>query len=96
MAFLTRGLGPEDLHKNYRRAKRPATSEPKPIRPRSGKIVEVWGNWPLAVAGSFDAEPWLAGFEFEVAELEESRPAGALWAESLGVSFRLAGTLFEF
>jgi hypothetical protein len=50
----------------------------------------------LAVAGSFDAEPWLAGFEFEVAELEESRPAGALWAESLGVSFRLAGTLFEF
>jgi len=51
----------------------------------------------LAVAGSFDAEPWTAGFGFDVAEFDdESRPAGALWAESLGVPFRLAGTLLEF
>jgi hypothetical protein len=51
----------------------------------------------LAVAASFDAVPWIARFGSDVDAFDdESRAAGALWAEALGVVFLGAGTLPKF
>jgi len=51
----------------------------------------------LGVAGSVDAEPSMARFGLSVVALDdESRAAGALWAELLGVPGWAAGLLDEF